>query len=104
MYKSIWTPYVGEVLPARVEEGNEEDRYTVAVLKGNIAVGCVPCNFSRTFYFFLRHRGSIECRITGHRKFRVGLKVLCTYTLSGKTKYVKRLVKLLNKLKSSSYK
>ena len=88
MYKSIWTPYVGEVLPVQAEEGNDEDRYAVAVLKRSIAVGYVPCNFSRTFYFFLRHRGSIECRITDHRKFGVGLKVLCTYTLSGKTETV----------------
>ena len=60
MYKSIWTPYVGEVLPARVEESNEEDRYAIAVFKGSIVVGCVLCNFSRTFYFFLRNGSSIE--------------------------------------------
>lgn len=102
VFKSIWTPHVGEVLPARVEEGNEEDRYAVAVLKGSVVVGHVPRNLSRTFYFFLRHGGSIECRITGHRKFGVGLEVPCTYTLSGKPKYVKRLVKLLTKAKSKS--
>ena len=94
MYKSIWTTYV-EVLPVRVKEGNEEDRHAVAVLKRSIVLGYVPCNFSRAFYLLLTNGGSIECRITGHRKFGVGLKVLCTYTLSGKPKYVKRLVKPL---------
>ena len=59
MYKSIWTTYV-EVLPARVKEGNEEDRHAVAVLKGSIVLGYVPRNFSRTFYLLLRNGGSVE--------------------------------------------
>ena len=101
IYKSIWTPFLGEVLRAEMEEGNGEDRYAVAILKdGGIVVGHVPCSFSRTFYLFLRHGGSIECRITGHRKIGIGLEVLCTYTLSGKPKYIKRLVKLLTKADS----
>ena len=95
IYKSIWTPFIGEVLRAETEEGNEEDRYAVAVLNGGVIVGHVPRNFSKTFYFFLRHGGSIECKITGHRKLGVGLEVPCTYTLSGKPKYIKRLIKLL---------
>lgn len=81
-----------------MEEGNEEDRFAVAILKDDgVVVGHVP---RRTFYFFLRHGGSIECKITGHRKFGNGLEVPCTYTLSGKPKYIKRLVKLLTKVDS----
>ena len=82
VYKSIWTPFLEEVLQAETEEGNEEDRYAVAILKDSgVVVGHVPRSFSRTFYFFLRHRGSIECKITEHRKYGIGLEVLCTYTL-----------------------
>ena len=56
--------------------------YAVAILKdGGVVVGHVPRSFSRTFYFFLRHGGSIECKIMGHRKFGIGLEVPCTYTL-----------------------
>ena len=77
IYKSIWTPYIGEVLPAAVEDGNEEDQYAVAVCKGGIVVGHTPRELSRILYFFLRHGGSIECRITGHRKCGVGLEVPC---------------------------
>ena len=102
VYKSIWTPFLGEVLRAETEEGNEEDRYAVAILKvSGVVVGHVPRSFSRTFYFFLRHGGSIECKITGHRKYGTGLEVPCTYTLSGKPKYIKRLVKLLTKADSN---
>ena len=98
VYKSIWTPFPGEVLQAEMEEVNEED---IAILKDDgIVVGHVPRSFSRTFYFFLRHGGSTECKITGHRKLGIGLEVSCTYTLSGKPKYIKRLVKLLMKADS----
>ena len=100
-YKSIWTPFLEEVLRVEMEERNKEDRYAVAILKDSgVVVGHVPCSFSKPFYFFLRHGGSIECKITGHRKFRNGLEVPCTYTLSGKPKYIKRLVELLIKADS----
>ena len=52
---------------------------------------------SRTFYYFLRHGGRIHCEVIGHRKFGVGLEVPCRYTLSGKPRYIKILVKLLAK-------
>ena len=88
--KAIWTQFLGEVLRAEEED---EDRYAVAILKdGGVVVGHVSRSFSRIFYFSLRHEGFIECHVTGHRKFGIGLEVPCTYTLSGKPK---RLVKLL---------
>ena len=73
------------------------DQYAVAVLKGGIIVGHVPREHSRTFYYFLRHGGRIHCEVIGHRKFGGGLEVPCRYTLSGKPRYIKRLVKLLAK-------
>ena len=79
VYKSIWTPRVGEVLPTEVEDDNDEDVYAIAVLRGSVVVGHVPRTFSRIFYFFI-----VRCEITGRRKFGVGLEVPCTYTLSGK--------------------
>lgn len=50
IYKSIWTPCLGEVLQAEVEDGNSEDQYAVAVSKGSVIVGHVPRELSRTFY------------------------------------------------------
>ena len=41
------------------------------------------------------HGGSIECTITGYRKYGVGLEVSCTYKMSGPLKHIKILVKLL---------
>lgn len=94
-YKSIWTPFIGEVLRVEVEVSNREDQYAVAILKDNNTVGHVPHELSRTLYFFLRRGGSIECSITGHRKFGIGPEVPCTYKVYGEEKYVNRLVTLL---------
>lgn len=102
VYKSIWTPYSGEVLAVEVEAGNGEDQYAVAVLQSGTVVGHVPRELAQIFYFFLQHGGIIDCSITGHRKRGLGLEVPCLYKLSGKPKYIKRLVKLLSKPVDSS--
>ena len=39
--------------------------------------------------------------MTGHRKHGLRLEVPCSYKLTGKPKYIKRLVKLLSKIKKS---
>ena len=96
VYKSIWTPLSGEVLAVEVEDDTEQDNFAIAVHKGTIIVGHVPRELSRTVHFFLRHGGSVTCTKTGHRKYGIGLEVPCFYTMSGKLKYVKRLVKLLS--------
>ena len=76
VYKSIWTPPVGEVLPTEVKD--DKDVYAIAVLRGSVVVGHVPRTFSRIFYFFMRHGGTVRCEIIGRRKFGVGLEVpLC---------------------------
>ena len=87
VYKSVWTPFNGEILPLSIEDGNEHDSFAVAVLKDTVIVGHAPRELSRVFYFFLRHDGSINAEITGHRKFGCGLEVPCWYTLTGKPKF-----------------
>ena len=86
VYKDVWTPYTGEELTIAAEESNSHDQYAMAILKATLVVGHVPRNLSRVFYFFMRHGGTIECTVTGHRKFGIGLEVSCSYKLSGKPK------------------
>ncbi len=89
VYKSIWTPVLGEMLTVGVEDGNSEDQYAIGVYRSSILVGHAPRELSRIFFCFLRHAGgTIECRITGHRKLGVGLEVPCTYLMSGKAKFI----------------
>ena len=97
IYKAVWTPVIGEALALEVEEGTHEEEYAVAILKTGMVVGHVPRELSRIFFFSLQHGGIIQCTVTGHRKHGLGLEVPCSYTLYGKPKYIKRLVKLLSK-------
>jgi len=52
VYKSIWTPHIGEVLVACVESDNSEDDYAVAIVKGNVVVGHIPPDFPEIFTTF----------------------------------------------------
>ena len=46
VYKSVWTPVIGEELYLEPEESNEHDKYAVAVRKDGEIVRHVPRSFS----------------------------------------------------------
>lgn len=94
VYKSIWTPVLGEELLVEQEHGNEHDRYAVSVKKNDMIVGHLPRSLSRVSWFFLSHRGKIECVITGRRKLGLGLEVPCTYTFIGNQRSIKKLKRI----------
>ena len=96
IYKTSWTPVIGEELPAEREENNEHDEHAVAVRKNGVIVGHVPRSFSRVSWFFLRHGGDITCRITGKRKLGVGLEVPCIYLYAGSVRMIRKLSKLFD--------
>ena len=91
IYKRIWRPLVGEVLTLEREEGNTHDRFAVSLLKDDIVVGHVPLEFSRVFWHFLRHGGTITCEVTGRRKRGKGLEIPCVYSFLGSTKLIQRM-------------
>ena len=41
IYKSTWTPLLGEVLHCKIESGNAQDRYAVGIQRRNTVVGHV---------------------------------------------------------------
>ena len=98
VYKSTWTPLLGQVLQTSTESGNEHDRFAVAFTKDDNAVGHLPREISKVAWYFLHHGGEITCEITGRRKRSgvpgKGLEVPCTYTYLGSPKMIKKLVKL----------
>ena len=47
VYKSVWTPELGEELSLVTEDGNEYDKYAVAVIKDGDVVGHMPRSLSR---------------------------------------------------------
>ena len=106
VYKHVWTPAIGEVLPTKKERGNVSDPRAVAITKPDghgTVVGHVPRELSRVAWHFITHGGSISCEITGQRQRdanpRLGLVVPCLYKFEGKEKMVVRLREVLEKKK-----
>ena len=53
VYKTQWTPIIGEDLCVQIEEPNTFDRFAVAVLKDGVIVGHVPRELARlTCWYF----------------------------------------------------
>ena len=94
IYKTVWTPVIDEMLQVAQEDTNEHDEYPVAITKAGYIIGHVPRELSRICTFFLMH-GTITCRIIGHRKKGVGLKVPCVYTFTSSQKNIMKLRSLL---------
>ena len=65
IYKSVWTPVLGEVLSVSIEEGNSHDRFAVCMKRGKLIVGHVPREISCKVWCFLRHGGQCTCEVTG---------------------------------------
>ena len=92
VYKTIWTPYIGEELVLASEESNLFDRHAVAVLKNGEIVGHMPHKLARFSWFFLKKDGgSINAVVTGKRKKGLGLEVPCDYKYCGPRKMIKKL-------------
>lgn len=99
VYKTIWTPHLGEELVLATENGNLFDRHAVAVIKDGEVVGHMPHELARLSWFFLkRDGGTIKAVVTGKRKKGLGLEVPCDYVYSGPQKMLKKLKKLLSQL------
>ena len=86
VYKSVWTPCIGEVLSCSRETSNLHDQFAVKVLKvetdSQTIVGNLPRSISSTCSIFLRKGGIISCRINGTRRYsrdlvQGGLEVPC---------------------------
>ena len=95
IYKTVWTPVIGEELPVEREEDNQHDQHAVAVVKNGDIVGHMPRSISRVSCFFLERGGDITCCITGRRKFGNGLEVPCVYLYAGSVRMTRKLGRLL---------
>ena len=90
MYKVIWTPSIGEVLPTEREPDNKWDKYAIAIMKSEDIVGHIPRDISKICTTFIERGGKIECKITKHprqqkdtmTKDEERLEVPCIYKLS----------------------
>ena len=79
IYKSVWTPFIGEDLSLQQEPDNSYDSFAVTVMKEGHVVGRVPRELSYSFTSFMQNGGEVTCEVTGHRKKGRGLEVPCIY-------------------------
>ena len=95
VYKTVWTPSIGEMLESQPDTGNKHDRYAIGMVKDGEIVGHAPKEISRIFHYFIQHNGTISAEVTGHRKLGKGLEIPCNYILKGKPRYIERAKKTL---------
>ena len=69
MYCDVWEAAIGEVLDCEREPGNAKDRYAVAVKKDATVIGHLPRKISHVSSLFLRQGGSVQCTVTGRRRY-----------------------------------
>ena len=103
IYKEIWSPQLDEILSCVREIGNREDPFAVAVMKDSNIVGHLPRSISCICSLFLRHSGSLKCRIVGGRRRSVdlpqgGLEIPCVLLFEGSEELLKKVRKRLNEL------
>ena len=52
VYKSLWTPEIGQELSTVWETSNMHDRFAVAIWKGTLTIGHVHAEISKVCWFF----------------------------------------------------
>ncbi len=72
----------------------------MAIISGGVTVGHVPRKISAACLLFLQRFGHINCIITGSRRYsedlpQGGLEIPCLYTLTGESKLIMKMRKLL---------
>ena len=67
VYKSVWSPVVGEQLVLEKEPANPHDEFAVAVIKDSQIVGHILKKYLQIMWYFL-HEGALSSHITGRRR------------------------------------
>ena len=107
VYSRVWLPHLGQHLSVEREHGNVEDRFAITVREHSGTgtnedrplVGHLPRELSKVLWYFLFHRGVVECEVTGRRQRspleQGGLEIPCCITLRGRKKIVAKAQELL---------
>ena len=102
MYIGVWETGFGEMLTCEREPDNTSDRYTIAVIKEGMTVGHLPQTLTRVCSLFLRRGGTIDCTVTGHRRYSTdlpqgGLEIPCSLMFKAAPKEILKLKKVWKK-------
>ena len=100
VYEVVWKPTIGKKLQADQELHNEADKFSVKVVKNKEIVGHLPCEYSRTLWYFIPCGKNICVEVTGHRRHCKqlcgGMEIPCRWLFSCLSKVrINRLKELL---------
>lgn len=101
VYKEIWEAVIRERLVCERQPENQRDRYAVAIKKNDgTIIGHVPRKISKLCSLFLLRGGSIECIVSGRRRYSAdlqlgGLEIPCKLVFKASSNEVQKLKRLL---------
>ena len=107
IFRTIWDAVIGKSLQCVQEVGNVEDRYAVAIQRGDTVVGHLPQKISTLCSLFIKHGSTINCTISGHCRYlrnlpQGGLEVPCRLHFTRTPNEVKELKLYFDQKTSSS--
>ena len=107
IYQDTWEARLGEVLSCHREIANAFDPFAVCMKKDGTIVGHVPRKISSICSLFLRNNGTINCEVTGRRRYsrgipQGGLEIPCRLIFEGLEKYVNITSSKLEKVKAKN--
>lgn len=102
VYEATWTPSSTDRLLCARDVSNTYDPFAVSVVKGTEVVGHVPKIISAACFLFLRRGGSIQCEVTGDRRYSTdlpqgGMELPCILRFQGPKEDVAKVKKLLDR-------
>ena len=100
-YRHIWTPQISEDLTSVCEPDNTYDEFAVSILKNkDTIVGHTPRQISKQFTTLLKSGGSVNVKVIANpvTTKRRGIRVPCTYIVSGKRIFVQDIKDNLHKI------
>ena len=100
-YQHIWIPQVGEDLAIAPERDNTYDEFAVSILKNNdTIVGHIPRQISVHVTALLKSEGTVNVKVVANpiKTRRRGIRVPCTYVVSGKRTFVQDIKDNLHKI------
>ena len=100
IYKSICAAALGVQIGCIREPLNVMDRYAIALKKDGAVIGHFTSKISQICSLFIRTGGTIECIVTGARRYssdlpQGGLEIPCTLLFSGEKKKINKVKFLL---------
>ena len=100
-YQHIWTPQIGEYLTTAHERDNMYDEFAVSILKNNdTIVGHTPQQISKQVTALLKSDGTVNVKVIANplKTKRRGIRVPCTYIVSGRRTFVDDIKGNLHKI------